>query len=364
VPTSEPTNVGQQYGNVVIAPLQKTALNDTGLFGIAPPAAGDVSTSTPAEQKRRRHAHRLDVDSCELTFLIVTPPTHGTLGSIANSACTPGLPDSDAATVTYTPAAGYVGSDSFTYTVSDGLLTSLPATVTIDVRNQRPIADHVSASTNHDTPVEVVLQAADEEECDVTFAIVDPPAHGMLSSVSDDACEPGEPLNFDTARVTYTPDPGFAGDDVFTYEVNDGFQDSTPPARATVTVVPAATAPGSGGGLDHGEPGSCDERAAQRVRRGAVRAHVHDRHAAERRHAGRDSRTRRARPARRTAITRPCRTPPTPISPAPIRSRTSERRPIRLGARDRDDHGRRAAAVQPGDRWPIAGDWQAAVRTA
>jgi hypothetical protein len=36
----------------------------------------------------------------------------------------------------YTPAAGFAGTDSFTYVVSDGLLTSAPATVSITVRGR------------------------------------------------------------------------------------------------------------------------------------------------------------------------------------------------------------------------------------
>jgi hypothetical protein len=155
------------------------------------------------------------------------------------------MPNADTATITYTPAAGFVGDDTFTYTVSDGLLASPPATVTVAVRNERPVASHVGASTGPDTPVEVELRATDEEECELSFAIVDGPAHGALSATSDGACESGSPLNLDTARVTYTPDAGFAGEDTFTYVANDGHRDSTPPARATIFVgSPAACGAG------------------------------------------------------------------------------------------------------------------------
>jgi len=61
-----------------------------------------------------------DVDGDALSFAIVTAPTNGTLGALAGTQ------------VSYTPALGFVGSDSFTYVASDGTLSSL-ATVSITV---------------------------------------------------------------------------------------------------------------------------------------------------------------------------------------------------------------------------------------
>ncbi|HUQ02000.1 MAG TPA: Ig-like domain-containing protein [Kofleriaceae bacterium] len=70
----------------------------------------------------------IDVPGQQLTFAIVTPPDHGSLGTINSSGLT-------TATVTYTPAASYVGADSFTFTASDGTATSAAATVNITVNN-------------------------------------------------------------------------------------------------------------------------------------------------------------------------------------------------------------------------------------
>jgi len=67
-----------------------------------------------------------DVDGGTLTFAIDSAPSQGTLGAIV-------VIDGHNATVTYTPAGGAIGSDSFTYTVSDGLVTSTPATVDISI---------------------------------------------------------------------------------------------------------------------------------------------------------------------------------------------------------------------------------------
>jgi ELWxxDGT repeat protein len=56
-----------------------------------------------------------------LTYATATPPAHGSLSGTAPN-------------LTYTPALGYFGSDSFTFTVANGALVSPPATVTLNVQ--------------------------------------------------------------------------------------------------------------------------------------------------------------------------------------------------------------------------------------
>jgi HEAT repeat protein len=64
-----------------------------------------------------------DYDGDALDYAIITPPAHGTLS---------GVPPA----VSYTPTPGYVGSDVFTFEVTDSRgLSSAPATVSIAVRN-------------------------------------------------------------------------------------------------------------------------------------------------------------------------------------------------------------------------------------
>jgi len=67
--------------------------------------------------------HGTDSTGAPLTYAITSGPANGTLGPI----------DQANGTVTYTPAAGYSGPDSFTYQATSANGTSNTATATITV---------------------------------------------------------------------------------------------------------------------------------------------------------------------------------------------------------------------------------------
>jgi uncharacterized repeat protein (TIGR02059 family) len=125
-------------------PVQDVAGNDAANFSGAavtnntpapntPPTANATSATTPAGQAVSVALSGSDPETCQLTFSIVTQPSHGTLGSISNANCVAGSPNTDAASVTYTPNGGFSGPDSFTYKVNDGAADSAAATASITV---------------------------------------------------------------------------------------------------------------------------------------------------------------------------------------------------------------------------------------
>jgi len=57
-----------------------------------------------------------------LSYAVTVPPAHGTLGTLNGAA------------VTYTPASGFVGSDQFSFQVTEGTVSSEDAVVTINVQ--------------------------------------------------------------------------------------------------------------------------------------------------------------------------------------------------------------------------------------
>jgi subtilisin family serine protease len=106
------------------------------------PTAAPKTATTPYQTAVNVTLTGSDVETCDLGFQIVSPPLHGTLGTLSNVLCVTFLPPySDSSKVKYTPAAGWSGTDEFTYRTSDGSLTSPP--VTVSITTSPPVLLHV-----------------------------------------------------------------------------------------------------------------------------------------------------------------------------------------------------------------------------
>jgi hypothetical protein len=105
--------------------------------GVAPanqaPTAAAASATTAQDSAVVVTLPASDPDNCELAFSVETQPAHGTLSAPSNQACVAGSPDDDSATVIYTPATGFTGTDSFTFKANDGTADSNTATATVTV---------------------------------------------------------------------------------------------------------------------------------------------------------------------------------------------------------------------------------------
>ena len=158
-----------------------------------------------------------DPDSTTLTYAIATPPANGT-ATISGKI------------VTYKPNANFNGTDSFTFTVSDGTATSTPATVslTITAVNDAPTASAQSVSTDEDKPVTMTLAGIDPEGKTLTYAIGTRPTKGTLVLAGNVA--------------TYTPNANSNGTDSFTFTVKDEALTSTP-ATVSLTIKAVNDAP-------------------------------------------------------------------------------------------------------------------------
>ncbi len=153
-----------------------------------------------------------------LTVTAVTTPTHGTATITGAGATT---------AVSYTPAAGYNGPDSFRYTLSDGNGGTATATVSITVTSTdtQPVAVNDTLTVMEDVSgtVAVVTNDTGRGDAPLTVAITTPPAHGTTVVLPD-------------LRVTYTPAANYFGPDPFSYTLTDADGDFAI-GMVTVTVT-------------------------------------------------------------------------------------------------------------------------------
>ena len=106
--------------------------------------------------------------------------------------------------------------------LTDGLLTTPLGPFRTAIRPPRAADD--GASTTSAAPVVVRVLDNDEGPAGAALAVasVAPPSHGAASRNTD-------------GTITYTPDPGYSGVDLFTYTVR-ATGDAEATARVTVTV--------------------------------------------------------------------------------------------------------------------------------
>jgi hypothetical protein len=189
-----------------------------------PPVANNQSVKTEVNKPVDIELTAYDSDANDkLTAQTVSPPLNGRLGEI----------DQDTGVVTYTPNPGFTGTDSFTFNANDGKVDSNKAgAVGIAINqptestNHLPTANNQSVVTSTNKAIDTTLTASDPDKDDnLTAAIVSKPLHGTLSDIDQN-----------TGVVTYTPNPGFTGNDSFTFNANDGKIDSDNVGRVSITV--------------------------------------------------------------------------------------------------------------------------------
>ena len=164
-----------------------------------------------------------DVDRDNLTIEGYTQPEHGDLWINRDG------------TISYNPDDDFNGTDTFTYTVTDGT-ESATATVivTVNAVNDVPVANDDTLETTEDTPLAfppgLLLGNDTDRERDVLSVILGSgPRLGTLVTTVD-------------GTIVYTPDADVNGTDTFTYWVSDGAAISAP-ATVTITIIPVDDGP-------------------------------------------------------------------------------------------------------------------------
>jgi len=136
------------------------------------------------------------------------------------------------ANVVYTPAANFQGTETFSYTLSDGNGGTATGIVTVTVTNANndpPTANNDTLNAFKNAPNVLDLLANDTSAPDPTEVLtidsVTQPAHGTVSITNGGT------------RVTYTPTTDYTGPDTFTYVIKDPTGALSQTATVNLTVL-------------------------------------------------------------------------------------------------------------------------------
>lgn len=187
-------------------PNAPVANNDTATTTVGTPVTIDVL------------ANDTDPNGDTLTIVSFNQGSNGSVTQVGNG-------------LVYTPVAGFTGTDSFTYVITDPDGNQSTATVTVTVADtgiNTPVAGNDTATTTADTPVsiDVLTNDTDPNSDPLSIASFTQPGNGTVTQVGN--------------NLVYTPAGGFTGTDTFTYVVTDPAGNQS---TATVTVTVTAANP-------------------------------------------------------------------------------------------------------------------------
>ncbi len=177
------------------------------------PVAFDQSFNVSAGVPFQGQLQAVDGDDDPLVFSVVSGPLKVAL-NLANDG-----------SFTFTPTAGEVGADSFTFKVNDGTFDSNVATVSLEIiPNLAPVAEAAVFRTDEGDLLTGLVSASDANDDPLTFALQNAASHGTVS------LEP-------SGAFRYRPQAGYLGLDSFSFTASDGAL-SSEPAIVTVVVRP------------------------------------------------------------------------------------------------------------------------------
>lgn len=188
-------------------------------------------------------ANDTDANADALTITSTTVPAHGTDSVVAGE-------------IVYTPAAGYTGTDSFSYTISDGHGGTSTATVTVTVTAvpvvppvvpvvpvvvTAPVAANDTATTSFGKSVTINVLANDNGGSTGTLPTI---VAGSITPPVDSSGATRGTVSLVGSDLVFVPPAGFVGTVTFRYSVTNSLG-ATSTASVTVTVKALAVATGA-----------------------------------------------------------------------------------------------------------------------
>lgn len=169
----------------------------------------------------------IDFDGDAMSYQLAPVPAGTTAGHVDMRAD---------GTYTYTPAAGFAGTDRFLVRVTDsqGLVSDEWLTVEVAPPNQAPIVtSNEPLVVDEDNRGWGSITFSDPDGANLVYRIHTAPAHGSVTISA---------VGHATLQYSYDPDPNYNGPDSFVVETNDGRGGITT-ATVMVTVNPVNDAP-------------------------------------------------------------------------------------------------------------------------
>ena len=210
--------------------LTDTATVDITITAVNDPPTATNDTTTVSEDAAATAITVLSNDSIAPDTgetLTITARTNGAHGTVVITGGGTG--------VTYKPGTNYYGSDSFTYTISDGTLTNT-ATVNVSITpvNDNPVAANDALTVIEDQPAATTVSVlSNDVDVDGDTPTVTDKTDGAKGVV---VISPGG------TGLTYKPNANQFGSDAFTYTISDGHGGSAT-ATVNVTITPVNDAP-------------------------------------------------------------------------------------------------------------------------
>ncbi len=188
-----------------------------------------VAVTAPTSQAPVANNVSVNVPYNSSSFAIPLNITGGAPIKVAvSSSASHGIAVANGTSINYTPASGFQGADSFQYTATNNYGTSAPATASITVKANAPVANPDSYTMTENTTLSFDPLTNDTDpnlgyQPDVIA--VGTPSHGSATVIN-------------AGQINYTPTTGYTGTDTFSYTIDDSLAQATGTITITVSANP------------------------------------------------------------------------------------------------------------------------------
>ena len=236
--TTNPANgsVSTTGNNVVYTPDNNFTGQDTFEYTITDGQGNNVTATVTVTVEPANQAPKLTDDEVTTPFntAIVmdvtnndTDPDGDTLSVISTTNPDNGSVTTTGNNITYTPANGFTGVDSYTYTVTDNNGNNATATAVVNVSAGTLGIDAVDDTANTDYETDVTINVASND------TDLDGGAYTCVRNIVTDPANGSLEISTTGQHIIYKPYDNFTGTDTFVYTACDADGDL---ATATVTV--------------------------------------------------------------------------------------------------------------------------------